>query len=83
MPKKKEKTESIDSKEDAKINCRTITKDEIEEWIITIRKVLIVLAEESKEKYEKIYQDFIYDLQELKDAGRITEDNYEDILENL
>jgi len=69
--------------EDTSIDCNTMTEDEIENWIVTTRKVLIVLNDEDKKTKEKIYQDFIYDLQRLKEAGRITDEDYEEILESI
>lgn len=82
-PKKKEKIELPSTESYTLVDCENITDDYIEEWIIVTKKVLVILAEENKENYKKIYQDFIYDLQELKNARRITEEDYEDILENL
>ncbi|RJO59935.1 hypothetical protein C4544_06195 [candidate division WS5 bacterium] len=79
MPKGKDKVND----ENIRINCQEITDEEIEEWVLTTRKVLIVLADESKDKYERIYQDFLYDLARLKEAERITDEDYDDILENL
>jgi len=70
-------------KDEDRIDCETITENEIEEWIVTTRKVLIVLRDEDKNTYKNIYQDFILDLQRLRDAGRITDIDYEDILDNL
>lgn len=78
MPKKNE------SQEDAQhIDCETITDTEIEDWIVTTRKVLIVLNGEDKSVYNNVYQDFILDLQRLKDAGRITDIDYDETLESL
>jgi len=70
-------------KDEDRIDCETITENEIEEWIVATRKVLIVLKDEDKNTYKNIYQDFILDLQRLRDAGRITDIDYEDILDNL
>lgn len=78
MQKKDDSQENQDP-----IDCETITDSEIEEWIVTTRKVLIILGDEEKKAYSKVYQDFILDLQRLKDADRITDIDYEEILENL
>lgn len=75
-------TKNNKSDED-QINCKTITDEEIEEWIVTTRKVLIVLNDEDQDSYNRIYQDFMLDLQNLKESGRITDEDYEDILESL
>lgn len=67
----------------ALIDCKAMTDTEIEEWIVTTRKVLIVLDDEDKNTYNGVYQDFIVDLQHLKNVGRITDIDYEEILESL
>lgn len=79
MPKEKDKADE----EDIRINCQEMTDEEVEEWILTTRKVLVVLADENKEEHKRIYQDFLYDLQRLREADRITDEDYDDILENL
>jgi hypothetical protein len=71
------------SKDTDHIDCENMTNAEIEDWIVTTRKVLVVLDGEDKNIYNKLYQDFILDLQNLKDAGRITDIDYEEILESL
>lgn len=78
MPKKNESQENVEH-----IDCETITDTEIEDWIVTTRKVLIVLSGEDNNVYNKVYQDFILDLQRLKDAGRITDIDYDETLESL
>lgn len=57
--------------------------EELEEWVVTSIKVLAVLKDEDMETYKRIYADFIFDLQRLKKAGRITDEDYEGIMENL
>lgn len=66
-----------------RIDHENMTDTDIEEWIVTTRKVLIVLGDENKDSYEKVYQEFILDMQTLKEAGRITDIDYEEILDNL
>ncbi|EKD86020.1 MAG: hypothetical protein ACD_37C00524G0001 [uncultured bacterium] len=78
MPKKNDMTDNEDH-----IDCKKITNIEIEEWMITTRKVLIVLDDENKNAYNKVYQEFIFDLQRLKNAERITDIDYKEILESL
>lgn len=78
MPKKDDPLNNTDH-----LDCETITDTEIEDWIVTTRKVLIVLNGEDKSTYNKVYQDFIFDLQRLLDAGRITDIDYEETLESL
>lgn len=78
MPKKNDSQKDIDS-----IDCETITDIEIEDWLVTTRKVLIVLDGEDKKNYNNVYQNFILDLQRLKDASRITDIDYDEILESL
>ena len=56
---------------------------ELEEWLVTSIKVLTVLKDEDEEVHERIYADFIFDLQRLKKAERITNEDYEEILGNL
>ena len=68
---------------DGKIDCQRITDEEIEEWIVLTRKVLIVLDDENKDAYNGVYQDFLTDLQALNEAGRITDIDYDEILESL
>jgi hypothetical protein len=61
----------------------TMTDDELLEWIGTSKRVLKVLAEENKETYDNIYKDFIKDVQAQVGLGRITEEEYDEILEDL
>lgn len=78
MPKKDDLLNSID-----RLDCEAIIDTEIEDWIVTTRKVLIVLDDEDKNAYNRVYQDFLFDLQRLLDAGRITDIDYEETLESL
>lgn len=82
MPKKKPLRASQSEKED-RIDCLRATNREVEEWIVLTRKVLVVLDDGEKRAYNKVYQDFLYDLQRLKEAKRITDTDYEEILESL
>jgi len=69
--------------DDYRIDYGTTTDIEIEEWILTTRKVLIVLADEDKDTRDRVYQDFVSDLERLKQTGRITDTDYENILGSL
>lgn len=71
------------NQEENRIDCDNSTDQEIEEWIVLTRKVLIVLEDEDKNAYNKIYQDFLLDLQDLLKVGRITVDDYEEIIDSL
>ncbi|MEK7447635.1 MAG: hypothetical protein AAB632_02480 [Patescibacteria group bacterium] len=78
MPNKDDSLNTAD-----RLDCETITDAEIEDWIVATRKVLIVLDDEDKSAYNRVYQDFLFDLQRLLDAGRITDIDYEETLESL
>lgn len=82
MPKDKNSKASFKDNED-RIDHGNMTDTDIEEWIVTTRKVLIVLNEEDNKAYEKVYQEFVLDMQHLLDNGRITDIDYEEILDNL
>lgn len=68
---------------DDHIDCEKTTDLELEEWIVTTRKVLLILRDENKDAYDKVFHTFVFDLQRLKDARRITDIDYENILESL
>ncbi len=69
--------------EEDRIDCEKISDKEIEEWVVTTSKVLVVLKDEDGSAYKRIYDDFISDLKILKKVKRIDDNDYEDILENL
>jgi len=73
----------MSSEEDIGIDFEKITDAEIDEWVITSIKVLTVMKDGDQSIYQKVYQDFILDLQNLKNADRLTDDDYEGILENI
>lgn len=73
----------MQSEEDIRIDCENITDDELEEWVITSAKVLTVMKDGDQSVYKHVYQDFLLDLQNLKNSGRITSDDYDNILENV
>ncbi len=79
---KVKKTQKNDPEED-RIDCESMNDKEIEEWVATTGKVLVVLESENKEVYKRIYNDFILDLQQLRQVGRITDEDCKDILENI
>lgn len=78
--KNEEKSSAKNEEERISLNC---SDEELEEWIATSVKVLTVLKDENQEISGKIYADFILDLQNLKKADRITDEIYDDILENV
>lgn len=83
MPKEKKLQKDDFVNNEGRIDCATITDEEIEEWIVTTRKVLILLKEENKKAYEKVYKEFIPDMQLLLDNSRITETDYEEIVDSV
>ena len=66
-----------------RIDAESITDNEIEEWIMTSIGVLKVLKQENQDVFTKVYQDFIFDLQRLKNTKRITDDDYDETLESI
>lgn len=68
---------------DDRIDYETITDDKIEEWVSTSMTVLRVLKEENEKVYEKVYKEFVFDLLNLKNNKRITDDDYDNVLEEI
>lgn len=83
MPKEEKLQKDDFVNNEDRIECASITDEEIEEWIVTTRKVLILLKEENNKVYEKVYQEFILDVQLLLDNSRITEIDYEEIVDKI
>lgn len=79
----KDKKDTHKKRNDDRIDYETITDDKIEEWVGTSMTVLRVLREENEKVYEAAYKEFVLDLLNLKNNKRITDNDYDNVLEEI
>jgi len=57
-----------------------MTREDIDVWIADTHKTFLILGENSSEKFEKLYDEFIVDIHYLLELGKIEPDEAEKLL---
>ncbi|MDD3480675.1 MAG: hypothetical protein PHW75_00390 [Patescibacteria group bacterium] len=68
-----------------KTEGESLSATEVEAWVQDAAKSLLVISEEYPKKFNEQYEYFLLDLEYLRSLGKITEEEYEELIkrENL